>query len=167
MAGPAEQAYIEALGAPYTPDPNASRAPLDTAYCQAMQKLAQRFPDDPDAATLYAESILDLNPWNQWTHDGKPNPGTLDAIAALEGVLKKHPEHPGANHFYIHAVEASDDPARGLAAAKRLETLVPGAGHLVHMPSHIYARVGRYEDALQRNKIAAAVDEKYIAQQKP
>ncbi len=166
-AGPAEQAYIEALGARYSPDPKASRTALDTAYCQAMKKLAQRFPDDLDAATLYAESILDLNPWNQWTHDGAPNPGTLDAIATLEGVLKQHPEHPGANHFYIHSVEASDHPERALAAAKRLETLVPGAGHLVHMPSHIYARVGRYEDALQRNKIAAAVDEKYIAEQKP
>jgi tetratricopeptide (TPR) repeat protein len=164
---PADQAYIAALAVRYSMDPHASRASLDTAYCDAMRKLAKDFPNDPDAATLCAESMLDLNPWNQWTHDGQPNPGTLEAVATLERVLKAHPEHPGANHFYIHAVEASNDPARALAAAKRLETLVPGAGHLVHMPSHIYARTGRYQDALERNKVAVAVDEKYIAEQKP
>jgi len=163
----ADQAWIAALATRYSTDPKASRAALDTAYCNAMRKLAKRYPNDADAAALFAESILDLNPWNQWTHDGKPNPGTLEAVGTLEGVLKKHPEHPGANHFYIHAVEASNDPARALAAAKRLETLVPGAGHLVHMPSHIYARTGRYSDALERNKVAVAVDEKYIAEQKP
>ena len=166
-ATPAEQAYIAALAARYSTDPKASRAALDTAYCDAMRKLTKRFPDDADAATLFAESILDMNPWNQWTHDGKPNPGTLEAVATLERVIKQHPEHPGANHFYIHAVEASDDPARALASAKRLETLEPGAGHLVHMPSHIYARTGRYAEALERNRVAVAVDEKYIAEQKP
>ena len=163
----AEQAYIEALAMRYSTDAHATRAALDTAYCDAMRKLARRFPSDPDAAALFAESMLDLNPWNQWTHEGKPNPGTLEAVATLERVLKQHPEHPGANHFYIHAVEASDDPGRALASAKRLETLVPGAGHLVHMPSHIYARTGRYADALERNRVAVAVDEKYIAEQKP
>jgi tetratricopeptide (TPR) repeat protein len=166
-ADPADQAYIAALATRYSADPKASRTGLDSAYCNAMRKLAKSRPGDADAATLCAESILDLNPWNQWTHDGKPNPGTLEAVATLEGVLKQHPEHPGANHFYIHAVEASNDPGRALAAAKRLETLVPGAGHLVHMPSHIYARTGRYADALERNKVAVAVDEKYIADQKP
>jgi tetratricopeptide (TPR) repeat protein len=164
---PADQAYIAALGTRYSTDPSASRAVLDSAYCSAMRTLAKSRPDDADAGALFAESILDLNPWNQWTHDGKPNPGTLEAVATLEDVLAKHPEHPGANHFYIHAVEASNDPARALASAKRLETLVPGAGHLVHMPSHIYARTGRYADALERNKVAVAVDEKYIADQKP
>jgi tetratricopeptide (TPR) repeat protein len=166
-ADPADQAYVAALAARYSTDPKASRAGLDSAYCNAMRKLAKGRPGDADAAALFAESILDLNPWNQWTHEGKPNPGTLEAVATLEAVLKQHPEHPGANHFYIHAVEASNDPGRALAAAKRLETLVPGAGHLVHMPSHIYARTGRYADALERNKVAVAVDEKYIADQKP
>ncbi len=163
----ADQAYIAALAKRYSADPRASRSALDTAYCAAMRKLSKALPGDPDAAVLFAESVLDLNPWNQWAHDGTPNPGTLEAVSTLERVLKQRPDHPGANHFYIHAVEASGDPARALGAAKRLETLVPGAGHLVHMPSHIYARVGRYDDALQRNKVAVAVDEKYIAEQKP
>ena len=166
-ASAVDQAWIAAMATRYSPDAKASRASLDSAYCNAMRKLSQRYPDDADAGALFAESILDLNPWNQWAHDGKPNPGTLEAVAALEAVMKRYPEHPGANHFYIHAVEASDDPSRALGAAKRLETLVPGAGHLVHMPSHIYARTGRYADALERNKIAVAVDEKYIAEQKP
>jgi tetratricopeptide (TPR) repeat protein len=164
---PAEQAYIAALATRYSADPGASRAALDTAYSVAMRKLWKRYPADADAGALFAESLLDLNPWNQWTRDGKPNPGTPEAVATREAVLTRQPRHPGANHFYIHAVEASDDPARALAAAKRLEALVPGAGHLVHMPSHIYARTGRYADALERNKVAAAVDEKYIAEQKP
>jgi tetratricopeptide (TPR) repeat protein len=162
----ADRAYIDALDVRYSAD-TSSRAPLDTAYANAMRKLSKRYPDDPDAATLFAESMLDLNPWNQWTHEGEPNPGTLEAVAALEGVLAKHPEHPGANHFYIHAVEASPNPARASEAAKRLETLMPGAGHLVHMPSHIYARTGRYDDALKQNEKAVAIDEKYIATQKP
>ena len=164
---PDDRAYIEALKVRYSADPKASRAALDTAYCASMRALWKARPDDADAGTLYAESILDLNPWNQWTHDGQPNPGTLDATSTLEAVLKAHPDQPGANHFYIHAVEASPNPERANACAKRLETLVPGAGHLVHMPSHIYARTGRYEDAVQRNRVAAAVDEKYIADQKP
>jgi tetratricopeptide (TPR) repeat protein len=163
----ADQAYIATLAVRYSGDPMSTRAALDTAYCNAMRELSKRFPKDADAATLFAESILDLNPWNQWTHEGKPNPGTLEAITTLERVLRQNPEHPGANHFYIHAVEASDHPERALASAKRLETLVPGAGHLVHMPSHIYARTGQYAEALERNRVAVAVDEKYIAEQKP
>jgi len=166
-ASASEKDWIAALTTRYSADPKASRAGLDSAYCDAMRQLAAKYPDDADANTLFAESILDLNPWNQWTHEGAPNPGTLEAVATLERVLKAHPEHPGANHFYIHAVEASNDPGRALESAKRLETLVPGAGHLVHMPSHIYARTGRYADALERNRIAAAVDEKYIAAEKP
>ena len=159
--------YIAALGVRYSADPGASRAALDSAYCASMRLLAKRFPDDADAAALFAESILDLSPWNQWAPDGKPYPGTLEAVSTLEAILKRHPNHPGANHFYIHAAEASDDPARALPAAKRLETLVPGAGHLVHMPSHIYARTGRYAEALRQNRRAVAVDERYIAAQKP
>ena len=163
----ADRAYIEALLTRYSARPDARRGALDSAYCNAMRALSKRFPADADAAALFAESILDLNPWNQWTHDGRPNPGTPEAVATLEAVLQQHPDHPGANHFYIHAVEASDHPERALAAAKRLETLVPGAGHLVHMPSHIYARTGQYRDALEQNRRAVAVDEKYIADQKP
>ncbi len=166
-AGVADRDYIGALGARYSEAPTAGRAALDTAYCEAMRRLARRHPADPDASVLYAESMLDLSPWNQWTHDGRPYPGTLEAVAVLEAVLAKHPEHPGANHFYIHAVEASPHPERANQAARRLETLEPGAGHLVHMPSHIYARTGRYDDALRQNQRAVAVDEKYIAEQKP
>ncbi|HEY6866443.1 MAG TPA: hypothetical protein VI792_04245 [Candidatus Eisenbacteria bacterium] len=163
----ADRAYIEALLTRYSAKPDARRGALDSAYCDAMRALWKRRPADADAGALFAESILDLNPWNQWAHDGRPNPGTLEAVATLEAVLHEHPDHPGANHFYIHAVEASDQPQRALAAAKRLETLVPGAGHLVHMPSHIYARTGQYHDALEQNRRAVAVDEKYIADQKP
>jgi tetratricopeptide (TPR) repeat protein len=165
--GAADRGWIGALLTRYSARPDARRAALDSAYCDAMRKLAKRYPADADAAALFAESILDLNPWNQWTHDGQPNPGTLEAVGTLESLLAKHPEHPGANHFYIHAIEASDHPEKALAAAKRLETLVPGAGHLVHMPSHIYARTGQYHEALERNRVAVAVDEKYIAEQSP
>ena len=166
-ASAVEKDWIAALSTRYSADPKASRAGLDSAYCDAMRKLAAKYPDDADASALFAESILDLNPWNQWTHEGAPTPGTLEAVATLERVLKVHPEHPGANHFYIHTVEASNDPGRALASAQRLETLMPGAGHLVHMPSHIYARTGRYADALERNRVAVSVDEKYIAAEKP
>lgn len=160
-------AYIMALSVRYAANPKTSRGVLDSAYCSSMRLLAKRYPTDADAGALFAESILDLSPWNQWANDGKPYPGTLEAVATLEAILKRHPNHPGANHFYIHAVEASSDPARALAAAKRLETLVPGAGHLVHMPSHIYARTGRYAAALRQNRRAVAVDERFIAAQKP
>ena len=162
-----DRAYIEALATRYSTDPKLERAALDTAYSVAMRALAKRYPDDADACALYAESMLDLNPWNQWTHDGAPNPGTLDIVSVLEAGMKRWSKHPGINHFYIHTIEASPHPERGLGAASRLENLVPGAGHLVHMPSHIYARTGRYDEAVERNQIAAAVDEKYIAEQKP
>ena len=163
----ADRDYIGALLTRYSARPDARRGALDSAYCAAMRKLAKRYPADADAAALFAESILDLNPWNQWAQDGQPNPGTLEAVATLEALLAKHPDHPGANHFYIHAVEASNHPERALAAARRLETMVPGAGHLVHMPSHIYARTGQYREALEQNRKAVAVDEKYIAEQSP
>jgi tetratricopeptide (TPR) repeat protein len=163
----AERAYIAALDTRYSDDPSKSRAGLDSAYANAMRGLAKRLPKDMDAQVLFAESMMDLNPWNQWTHDGQANPGTLELIGVLEQVLEQAPGHPGANHYYIHAVEASDHPERANLAAKRLESLVPGAGHLVHMPSHIYARTGRYEDSRAANRRAVEVDEKYIAEQNP
>ncbi len=165
-AGALEREWIAALATRYAAK-GSTRAELDSAYANAMRALAKKHPKDADAWALFGESLLDLNPWNQWRDDGKPNPGTLEALAALETAMKLAPDHPGANHFYIHAVEASPHPERANAAAKRLEALVPGAGHLVHMPSHIYARTGRYDDAVRRNQIAMAVDEKYIAEQKP
>ena len=129
--------------------------------------MARTYPDDTDAATLFAEAMMDLRPWALWTLDGQPQPGTLEIVATLEEVLKKDPMHPGANHYYIHAIEASTQPERGLVAAERLHGLVPGAGHLVHMPSHIYMRTGRYADAADANVQAIKVDEAYIATVKP
>jgi tetratricopeptide (TPR) repeat protein len=161
-----ERAYLSAIATRYADPPPTDRRSLDEAYAQAMQGLAQRYPDDLDAATLYAESMMDLQPWELWTRHGKPRAGTLEIVATLESVLRRAPDHPGANHYYIHAVEASSQPERGLSSADRLGRLVPGAGHLVHMPSHIYMRVGRYDDAVAANEQAIAVDEAYIESQK-
>jgi hypothetical protein len=158
-----ERAYIAALAKRYSLAPDADRKALDQAYATAMRGVAQAYPNDADAAVLYAEAMMDLRPWDLWTADGQPQPGTLEIIATLEEVMKKNPSHPGANHYYIHAVEPSPHPERALAAADRLRTLVPGAGHLVHMPSHVYIRVGRYADASDANERAIAVDEAYIA----
>jgi tetratricopeptide (TPR) repeat protein len=162
-----EQAYIAAIAMRYSNDANADRTALDLAFADAMRQLARRYPTDLDAATLFAESMMDLRPWDLWTRDGQPQPGTVEIVETLEGVLKKDPNHPGANHYYIHAVEASPHPERALASAGRLRTLVPGAGHLVHMPSHVYMRVGRYPEATDANRRAVAVDERYIAAAKP
>jgi tetratricopeptide (TPR) repeat protein len=126
--------------------------------------LSARYPDDLDAATLYAESLMNLTPWKLWTPDGQPGPNTVEIVAVLESVLKRDPNHPGANHLYIHAVEASKSPERALPSAKRLETLVPAAGHLVHMPSHVYVRTGDYVAAEKSNAVAAEVDRAYIRQ---
>ena len=131
----------------YSADPAADRTKLDEAYADAMRAVHKRFPADDDVATLYAEAMMDLRPWKFWSADGTPAPGTLDIVATLEGVLKRNPKHPGANHYYIHATEASGNPGRATASAKRLETLVPGAGHLVHMPAHVYMRTGNYAGA--------------------
>ncbi len=131
-----------------------------------MKRVAERYPDDPEAATLYAESLMDLSPWYYWNRDGSPRPQTTELLAQLERVMAAYPDHPGANHFYIHAVEAVD-PERAVAAAERLAGLMPGAGHLVHMPGHIYVRVGRYEDAIKANQHAVHADETYIQDQKP
>ena len=165
-ASPVERALIDALAARYSPDPGADRVKLDEAYAAAMASAHKRFPADEDVATLYAESMMDLRPWKFWDADGTPAPGTLDIVATLEAVLKSNPTHPGANHYYIHATEASKNPERATNSAKRLETLVPGAGHLVHMPAHVYMRTGNYAGASAANTKAAAVDEKYIAANK-
>lgn len=127
-----------------------------------MEKLVKEYPDDLDAATLYAESMMNLRPWQLWSLDGKPAPGTLEIIAVLEGVLKRNPHHTGANHYLIHAVEASPNPERGTAAANRLGTLAPSAGHLVHMPSHIYLRTGDLDESVKSNQAAIIADKNYI-----
>lgn len=158
-----ERAYIEALARRYSATPAAERAPLDRAYADAMREVAARFPDDLDAPTLYAQSLMDTSPWNYWDRDGRPHAFTPVVLAALESVLARNPDHPGAIHLYIHAVEASGDPRRAEQHADRLAALVPGAGHLVHMPAHIYLRVGRYRDATVANERAQAVDEAYLA----
>jgi len=157
-----EQRYVEALAARYSSDAKADRKQLARNYASAMAVLHREYPDDPDAATLYAESMMNLNPWKFWTADGKPAEGTLEFVAVLEEVLRRWPEHPGANHYYIHAVEASPNPERALAAANRLGKLVPAAGHLVHMPSHIYARMGHWDPAASSNSAAVAVDRAYL-----
>ena len=158
-----EQAYIAALAQRYSSDPKAERAPLDAAYAAAMKKLVAMFPDDLDAATIYAQSLMDTSPWNYWNPDGSPRPATNDVLAALESVLKRNSDHPGAIHFYIHAVEASPNPGRAEQYADRLAALVPGAGHLVHMPGHIYLRTGRYHDASIANENAVKADAAYQA----
>ncbi|MCP4615017.1 MAG: hypothetical protein GY844_01145 [Bradyrhizobium sp.] len=162
-ATPREQALIGAIAARYSSDPKAARAPLDAAYAAEMAKAAAQFPDDDNIAALYAESVMDLSPWDYWKPGGRePNPQSAPIVPTLERVLARNPNHPGAIHFYIHAVEASDRPKRAEPYADRLRNAIPGAGHLVHMPSHIYYRVGRYLDALQDNKTAVKVDEKYL-----
>ncbi|HEV7700383.1 MAG TPA: tetratricopeptide repeat protein [Pyrinomonadaceae bacterium] len=157
-----DQAYINALSKRYAADPIADQAKLAAAYNLAMKDVTDQFPNDLDAATLYAESIMNLHPWQLWSLDGKPNDGTLELLAVLEGILKRDPDHTGANHYYIHAVEASPHPERALPSARRIARLAPNAGHLVHMPSHIYIRTGDYSAAAGSNADAIVVDEKYI-----
>jgi len=166
-ASPREQALINALAARYGSDPKAARPPFDAAYASEMAKVAKQFPDDDEIATFYAEAVMDLSPWNYWKPGGhEPNPQSVPIVPTLERVLARNPTHPGAIHYYIHAVEASDRPKRAEPYADRLRGAIPGAGHLVHMPSHIYYRVGRYLDALKDNKTAVDVDEKYLADAK-
>jgi tetratricopeptide (TPR) repeat protein len=157
-----ERAYVEALARRYSDDPSADLKKLAGEFAEAMRGLTARYPDDLDAATLYAESLMDLDPWKLWSEDGKPAAHTEEIVAVLESVLRRNPNHVGANHYYIHAVEASPHPERALPSAERLKTLVPNAGHLVHMPAHIYMRTGDYEAAARANAEAARVDEAYI-----
>jgi len=161
-----EQAMIRALATRYVAEQTADRTELDAAYSRAMAGVVQHFPDDLEAKTLYAESLMDLSPWDYWTADGTPKADTTKVLSQLEQVLDAEPGHPGANHFYIHAVEAVQ-PERAVKAAERLAGLMPGAGHLVHMPGHIYIRVGRYEDAIKANEHAVHADETYIRDQSP
>ncbi len=161
-ATPREQAYIDALARRYSGEAD-DRAAGDRAYADAMGALSRRFPDDLDAATMYAEALMDLRPWNYWMRDGRPYPGTGEIVSTLERVLARNPDHPGANHYYIHAMEATR-PEKAETAADRLLVLMPGAGHMVHMPSHIYQRVGRYADAQAANVAAIGADEDYITQ---
>ena len=158
-----EQAYINALATRYSADLQVDRQKLATDYKNAMGELVQKYPDDLDAATLYAESMMNLRPWKLWTLDGKPAEGTLEIVSVLEGVLRRNPNHTGANHYYIHAVEASQNAERALPSAARLGKLAPKAGHLVHMPSHIYIRTGDYVEAAQSNTDAIVADREYIA----
>lgn len=158
-----EQAYIEALSARYAENPPDGRSPLDRAYADAMGDLARQYPDDPDAQVHYGEALMDTTPWDYWQENGTPKPVTDTIIATFESVMETHPNHPGANHLYIHTVEAQH-PEWGVKQAERLEDLVPGAGHLVHMPSHIYIRVGRYHEGSLANERAIDADSAYVAQ---
>lgn len=159
-----ERAYVQALSRRYAATPPEDRKPLDMAYADAMRDVVKRYPDDLDAATLFAEALMDTRPWHYWTREGKPQAETPEILSALEGVLARKPDHVGATHFYVHVTEASPDPAKGLPAADKLRGLVPGAGHLVHMPGHTYLRVGRYADASEVNEKAILADKSYVAQ---
>jgi len=158
-----EQVYINALAVRYSIAFDAKRRVSDTAYADVMREVWRRYPDDPDAGTLFAEAMMVLQPWDFWTPEGLPKQLTAEIVDTLERVLAIAPDHPGACHYYIHAVEASSRPERALPCAERLPTLMPGAGHLVHMPAHVYLRLGRYREAVERNAHAAAVDRDYLA----
>ncbi len=159
-----EQAFINALAQRYAAAAVTDRKPLDEAYANAMRELVQRYPDEADAAALFAEALMDLHPWKYWELDGTPKPWTPEIVSTLEAGLQRWPKHPGFNHFYIHTIEASSHPEHALASADLLRDLVPNAGHLVHMPAHIYLRTGRYQDAVIANERAIAADSSYITQ---
>jgi tetratricopeptide (TPR) repeat protein len=163
-ASPHEQALIGALRQRYAAQPVDDRALLNLAYADAMREVARQYPDDNEIQTFFAESLMDLSPWDYWLPSGEPKPETVEVIAALERVRAANPDHVGANHLYIHAIEASSNPGRAENAADRLAPAVPGAGHLVHMPSHIYIRVGRYYEGAVVNIKAGEADMSYIAQ---
>ena len=165
---PKERAYIEALSRRYSADPSANRASLDSAYAEAMRLVSYAYNKGDDEATLYAEALMDLRPWNYWTNGGRAKaPSTLEQLSVLERVVRRNPDHPGACHYYIHAIEASNEAGKALACAERLGGLMPGAGHLVHMPTHIYIRLGKWDVAADRNVHAVHADEQYIRERKP
>jgi tetratricopeptide (TPR) repeat protein len=160
-----EAALIDAMAARFAAvPPENGREALNAAYARAMEPVYKRFPDDPDVAVLYADSVMNTMPWNYWTSDSKPHPGIPEAREALEKTIRAYPRHPGARHFYIHLMEASNEVDLAVPSADVLGGLVPGAGHLVHMPAHVYIRVGRYADAVAANIHAIAADEDYISQ---
>jgi tetratricopeptide (TPR) repeat protein len=165
-AAPEERALIDALGGRYAEVPPADRAALDSAWASSLVEIRSRWPEDPEIAVLMGEAQMDLRPWDYWREDGTPHPGIDGALAAFREVLEENPDHPGACHFYIHAVEKLH-PGRAVPCAERLAGLMPGAGHIVHMPGHIYIRVGRYRDAIRLNEHAAHADETYIRDQQP
>jgi len=162
-ASPRERDWIDALAARYTGKAE-DRAAANAAYADAMRALAKMYPDDLDAATMFAEAMMDLSPWAYWTRDSQPRPGTEEVIAALDRVIQRNPKHPGALHYWIHLWEPTKTPEKAEAAADALLPLVPGAGHMVHMPAHIYQRVGRYQDVVKSNQMAVLADEDYISQ---
>src|SRR5262245_14402359 len=159
-----DRALIDALARRFLGDAKAERATLDRAYADAMRQVAGLYPRDPDVQTLYVDAVMNTMPWDYWKKDGSPKPETATVIATLDAVIAAHPDHPGAHHYYIHVLEASDTPARAERSADRLGSLMPAAGHMVHMPAHIYIRTGRYADAAEANVRALAADEDYLAQ---
>ena len=159
---PSEKAYIQAMALRFPADSKADRRKAAEAYHDAMREVMKQFPDDLDAATLFAESGMNLHPWGLWHLDGTPETGTEEIVATLESVIRRDPNHLGAIHYYIHAVEASRSPERALAGANRLAALAPAAGHIVHMPAHVYIRTGDYDAAVKTNQQAAEVDRAYI-----
>src|SRR5216684_3142776 len=163
QASPRERAYIDAVAQRYSGKSD-DRPVRDRAYADAMRAVSRKYPSDLDATAFFAEALMDLRPWNYWAPDGSPYPETPEIVAALESVLGRKPDHPGATHYYIHVMESTKSPERAEAAADRLLKLMPGAGHMVHMPSHIYQRLGRYADASAANEKAILADEDYLAQ---
>jgi tetratricopeptide (TPR) repeat protein len=159
-----EKAYIDALTARYQEKYVEDRSALDLAYLEEARRVAHAYPDDMDAKTILCESIMNTMPWNYWTPDRKPHELTKELLATLQVILRRNPEHPGANHFYIHAVEAGPSPESGIPSADRLRSIAPAAGHLVHMPSHIYVRVGQYDEAVEANEKAVKADQSYLRQ---
>jgi tetratricopeptide (TPR) repeat protein len=165
---PKERAYIDALSKRYSADPKANRASMDTAWARAIGAVSRKYPDDDDAAVLYAEALMDLRPWNYWSNAGKSlAPSTKEQVKVLEQIVKRNPDHPGACHFYIHAIEASPDARKALPCAQRLGSLMPGAGHLVHMPTHIYIKLGEWDLAAEHNEHALHADEEFINERHP
>jgi tetratricopeptide (TPR) repeat protein len=161
-ASPSEQAYMQAMAKRFPADPKADLKKAAEDYHDAMREVMKKYPDDLDAATLFAESGMNLHPWGLWHVDGTPEAGTEEVVATLESVIRRDPNHLGAIHYYIHATEASSNPERALAYANKLASLAPNAGHIVHMPSHVYIRTGDYEAAVKTNEEAATVDRAYI-----